>query len=144
VRGGVVDRGLLSQRVVGNAIAMKRLEQLVHPLVREEEIAFRAATAQSRVPVAVLDIPLLFETGGDRRVDAVVVTARPETQRARVLARAGMTPDRFEQILARQTPDAEKRRRAHFIVDTEGGLASAKRQVADILRALAGAQGRHA
>jgi dephospho-CoA kinase len=144
-RDGVVDRGLLSQRVVGNAIAMKRLERLVHPLVREEEIAFRAAAAQSRVPVAVLDIPLLFETGGDARVDGVaVVTARPETQRARVLARAGMTPDRFKQLLARQTPDAEKRRRAHFIVDTEGGLASAKRQVADILKALAGAQGHHA
>jgi dephospho-CoA kinase len=145
VRDGVVDRGMLGQRVVGNAIAMKRLEALVHPLVREEEIAFRAAAAQSRAPVAVLDIPLLFETGGDRRVDAVVVvTAQATTQRARVLARAGMTPDRFEQILARQTPDAEKRRRAHFIVDTEGGLASAKRQVSDILRSLAGVQGHHA
>jgi dephospho-CoA kinase len=144
-RNGVVDRGMLGQRVLGNAIAMKRLEALVHPLVREEELAFRAAAAQARRPVAVLDIPLLFETGGDARVDAVVVvTARPETQRARVLARAGMTPDRFAQILARQTPDAEKRRRAHFIVDTEGGLTSAERQVSDILRALAGAQGRHA
>jgi dephospho-CoA kinase len=144
-RNGVVDRGMLGQRVLGNAIAMKRLEALVHPMVREEELAFRAAAVAARTSVAVLDIPLLFETGGDRRVDAVVVvTARPETQRARVLARAGMTPERFEQILARQTPDAEKRTRAHFIVDTEGGLASAGRQVSDILRALAGAQGHHA
>lgn len=143
-RDGVVDRGMLGQRVIGNAIAMKRLEAIVHPLVREEEIAFRQTAASSRAAVAVLDIPLLFETGGERRVDAVVVvTARPETQRARVLARAGMTPDRFEQLLARQTPDAEKRARAHFVVDTEGGLASARRQVSDILRAVAGAQGRN-
>jgi dephospho-CoA kinase len=104
-REGVVDRGRLGQRVLGNAIAMKRLEALVHPLVREEEIAFRSAAAQSRAAIAVLDIPLLFETGGEQRVDAVVVvTARPETQRARVLARAGMTAERLEQILARQLP----------------------------------------
>jgi dephospho-CoA kinase len=144
-RDGVVDRGMLGQRVIGNAIAMKRLEALVHPLVREEEEAFRVRAAQSRTAIAVLDIPLLFETGGDARVDAVVVVTAPaNVQRARVMARAGMTTDRFEQLLARQTPDVEKRRRAHFLVDTGQGMASARRQVADIVKALAGTNGRHA
>jgi dephospho-CoA kinase len=142
-RDGVVDRGMLGQRVIGNAVAMKRLEALVHPLVREEEEAFRVRAGASRAAIAVLDIPLLFETGGDARVDAVVVVTAPaDVQRARVLARAGMTADRFEQLLARQIPDAEKRRRAHFLVDTSRGLASARHQVSDILRSLAGAQGR--
>ncbi len=145
VRNGVVDRGMLSQRIIGDAIAMKRLESIVHPLVREEEDAFRARALKSGAAIAVLDIPLLFETGGERRVDAVVVVTAPaEVQRARVLARAGMTVDRFEQLLARQMPDAEKRRRAHFLVDTGRGMASARRQVSDILKALAGAQGHHA
>jgi dephospho-CoA kinase len=140
---GVVDRRLLGDRVIGKLEEMKRLEAIVHPLVREEEMAFRAASAGPRTPVAVLDIPLLFETGADRRVDAVaVVTAPPEAQRARVLARPGMTEERLQAILAKQMPDAEKRARAHFVVDTGQGLASARRQVSDILRALAGAQGR--
>jgi dephospho-CoA kinase len=141
--GGAVDRAALGARVIGRPEEMKRLEAIVHPLVREEEMAFRRRAAAARAAVAVLDIPLLFETGGEKRVDAVVVvTAPPEVQRARVLARPGMTAERFEAILARQTPDAEKRRRAHFVVDTSQGLASAERQVADILRALAGVQGR--
>ncbi len=143
VRDGAVDRAALSARVIGHPDEMKRLEAIVHPLVRAEEMIFRTRAATARAPVAVLDIPLLFETGGERRVDAVVVvTAPPDVQRARVLARPGMTEERFAAILARQTPDAEKRRRAHFVVDTSQGLASAKRQVADILRALAGVQGR--
>jgi dephospho-CoA kinase len=140
---GVVDRALLGRRVVGDASAMRRLEEIVHPLVREEEAAFRAAARGARAVLAVLDIPLLFETGGDARVDAVVVcTAPADVQRARVLARPGMTAERFAALLARQTPDAEKRRRAHFLVDTGAGMASARRQVGDIVRALAGAQGR--
>jgi dephospho-CoA kinase len=140
---GVVDRVRLGQRVIGNAEAMKRLEAIVHPLVREEEEMFRKAARAARAPVAVLDIPLLFETEGEGRVDAVVVVTAPaEVQRARVLARPGMTVDRFEAILARQVPDATKRARAHFVVDTGTGLASARRQVSDILRAVAGLAGR--
>jgi dephospho-CoA kinase len=145
VRDGVVDRRILGDRVVGRPEEMKRLEAIVHPQVREEELAFRAASASGRAAIAVLDIPLLFETGGDRRVDAVVVATAPaDVQRARVLARPGMTVERFEAILARQTPDAQKRVRAHFVVDTSQGLASARRQVGDIIRSLAGAQGHHA
>jgi dephospho-CoA kinase len=140
---GVVDRVRLGQRVIGNAEAMKRLEAIVHPLVREEEEKFRADARAARVPAVVLDIPLLFETGGEGRVDAiVVVTAPAEVQRARVLARPGMTADRFEAILARQVPDAAKRARAHFVVDTGAGVTSARRQVSDILRAVAGLAGR--
>lgn len=139
---GIVNRMLLSGKVLGNAEAMKRLEAIVHPLVREEERAFLAEAAASRFPVAVLDIPLLFETGGDRRTDAVVVVTAPaDIQHRRVLARPGMTEDRFQQILSRQTPDAEKRRRAHFVVDTGLGMESARRAVHDILRALSGMSG---
>lgn len=146
VKEGSVDRALLGARVLGDGAAMKRLEAIVHPLVREAEEEFlRAAAARSAV--AVLDIPLLFETGGERRVDAVVVvTASADIQRERVLSRPGMSEERFRQILARQTPDAEKRRRAHFLVDSGRGLESARRQVRDILRATAGmtgASGRH-
>ncbi|MGL4242619.1 MAG: dephospho-CoA kinase [Beijerinckiaceae bacterium] len=140
---GIVDRKALGDRVLGKPEEMRRLEAIVHPLVREEEEAFRSSARAARAAVAVLDIPLLFETGGERRVDAVVVvTAPPDVQRARVLARPGMTPERFAAILAKQTPDAEKRRRAHFVVDSSHGIASARRQVSDILRALACAQGR--
>jgi dephospho-CoA kinase len=145
VQGGTVDRTLLGPRVIGKPDEMKRLEDVVHPLVRAEEEAFRDRAAASRTAIIVLDIPLLFETGAEARVDAVVVvTAPPEVQRARVLARPGMTEERFAAILAKQTLDADKRARAHFVVDTSLGLASAKRQVDDILRALAGAQGHHA
>lgn len=142
VRDGVVDRARLGERVIGQPDAMRRLEAIVHPLVREEEERFRAAASASRAALAVLDIPLLFETGGDGRVDAVAVVSAPaEMQRARVLARPGMTAERFAAILAKQMPDAEKRRRAHFIVDSSRDFASARRQVGDIVRALAGAQG---
>jgi dephospho-CoA kinase len=140
---GVVDRARLGAMVLGDPAAMRRLEALVHPLVREEEAAFRRQAGATRAGLAVLDIPLLFETGADARVDAVVVVTAPaEVQRARVLARPGMTEERFRQILARQTPDDEKRRRAHFVIDTGAGMEAARRQVADIVRALAGARGR--
>ncbi len=142
VEAGTVNRTLLGQHVLGNAEAMQRLETIVHPLVRAEEQAFLKTAAASRAAVAVVDIPLLFETKGESRVDAIaVVTASPEVQRQRVLARPGMTEERFRQVLARQMPDAEKRRRAHFVVDTGQGLDHARQQVRDILRALAGMTG---
>ena len=136
---GTVDRSRLAARVLGDEAAVKRLEAIVHPLVRAAETAFLEAARARGAGVVVLDIPLLFETGGERRVDAVVtVTASAETQRARVLARPGMTAEKFEQISARQIDDAEKRRRSHFLVDTGRGLAPARREVAAILRACRG------
>jgi len=135
---GVVDRKALGAEVIGKPEAMKRLEAIVHPLVRGSEEAFLEAARASGARVAVLDIPLLFETNGEARVHAsVVVTASAEVQRARVLARPGMTEDAFAAILAKQMPDADKRRRAHFLVDTGHGLDMARRSVAAILRALA-------
>ena len=143
VADGVVDRSALGKEVLGHPERLKELEALVHPLVRAERDAFLAAAVAARAPVAVIDIPLLFETGGERDCDAVlVVTASREVQRARVLARAGMTEEKFAAIAAKQMPDAEKRRKAHFLVDTGRGFAAAERQVGDILRALAGRPGR--
>ncbi|TVR09088.1 MAG: dephospho-CoA kinase [Salinarimonadaceae bacterium] len=142
-RDGVVDRAALSRAVVGDAEAMKRLEAIVHPLVRARRDAFLASARAARAPVAVLDVPLLFETGGDAICDAVVVASAPaEIQRERVLARQGVNEERFRELLARQLPDAEKRARAHFVVDTSRGVPAARRQVRDILRALAGRDGR--
>jgi dephospho-CoA kinase len=139
VVNGVVDRTLLSSHVIGKPDAMKRLEAIVHPLVREKEKAFVQSAQQNRNPLIVLDIPLLFETGGETRADIIaVVSAPPSVQRKRVLARPGMTVERLEAILAKQMPDAEKRRKAHFVVDTGQGLEQAERQVRDIIRALSG------
>jgi len=133
-----VDRAALSARVLGDADALKRLEAIVHPLVHAAERDFLAAARATGRRVVVLDIPLLFETGGEARVDAVVtVTAPAEVQRARVLARPGMTAEKFAQILARQLPDADKRRHSHFLVDTARGLAPARAQVEAVLRAVA-------
>jgi dephospho-CoA kinase len=143
VTDGVVDRGRLSERVVGRPHAMRRLEAIVHPLVREDEIEFLRRAVAERRAVVVLDIPLLLETGGESRCDAVlVVTAAPEVQEARVLGRPGMTPQKFAAIREKQMPDGEKRRRAHFIVDTGHGFSRARTQVSGILRALAGRPGR--
>ena len=143
VANGVVDRAALGRLVLNDPARMAELEAIVHPLVRAAEARFLDQARAARAPVAVLDIPLLFETGGDRRCDAVaVVTASPAVQRARVLARPGMTPEKLEAILAKQMPDAEKRRRAHFLVDTGRGFQSAETQVRAILRALAGRPGR--
>ncbi|ERP87355.1 dephospho-CoA kinase [Labrenzia sp. C1B10] len=140
VSDGKVDRTLLSPHVLGKPEAMKKLEAIVHPLVREEEQLFLQRARADHRRIVMLDIPLLFETGGEARVDVVVVvTADAQVQRDRVLARPGMSEDRFEAILAKQMHDAEKRRRAHFLVDTGRGMEAAKRQVRAILKALAAA-----
>ena len=140
---GAVNRGRLGAAVLGDPARMRELEAIVHPLVREEEEAFleRAALAA----IAVLDIPLLFETGGEARCDAVlVVTAPASVQRERVLARPGMSEEKFQSILSKQMPDAEKRARAHFLVDTSRGFISAEAQVRSVLACLAGRPGRRA
>ncbi len=135
---GSVDRAKLAERVVGDSSALARLEAIVHPLVRESEAAFRAATRAAGHRLALVDVPLLFETGATARFDViVVVTVGAEVQRARVLDRPGMSEAKLASLLARQTPDAEKRRRAHFLIDTGGGLAAAGREADAILRALA-------
>ena len=142
-QGGKVDRGKLAARVLDDPAAIKRLEAIVHPLVRASAARFLAAVAAQGARVAVLDIPLLFETGGDARVDAVVVvSAPPEVQRARVLERPGMTPAKLDAILRQQMPDSEKRARAHFVVDSSRGVDSAREQVHGILRSLAALPGR--
>ncbi|MFP1630571.1 dephospho-CoA kinase [Zhengella sp. ZM62] len=134
---GVVDRDRLGKAVIGNGEAMKKLETIVHPLVREEERAFLDKAREAGAPFAVLDIPLLFETGGQDRVDAVVVvSADAAVQRERVLERPGMSEAKFEAILARQVPDDEKRARADFVIDTGHGLDAARAQVADVIAAL--------
>ena len=138
-RSGAVDREALAARVLGDEAAVKRLEAIVHPLVRAAEVDFLERGRREGRAVVVLDIPLLFETGGDARVDAVVtVTAPAAVQRDRVLARGGMSAEKFEKILARQLPDADKRRRSHFLVDTSRGLDGARTQVEAILRACRG------
>lgn len=138
---GRVDRTKLAAVVLKDGAAMKRLEAIVHPLVGEAERQFRCRAQASGQSLAVLDIPLLLETGGERRVDAVAVVSAPAAiQRARVLARPGMTEDKLAAILARQLPDAEKRRRAHFVIESGLGLDAARRQVEDIVRALAGSR----
>jgi dephospho-CoA kinase len=136
--GGKVDRDKLAARVLGDGAALKRLEAIVHPLVQEAERHLLAKAEARGAKVAVLDIPLLFETGGEKRVDAVVVvSAPPEVQRARVLERPGMTVEKLEAILAKQMPDDEKRRRADFIVDTSHGFEAARAEVRAILDAVA-------
>jgi dephospho-CoA kinase len=135
--GGAVDRNRLASLVLGDAEAMKRLEAIVHPLVWEGRRRFLEEQARRGVKIAVLDIPLLFETGADKDVDAIVVVTAPKSlQRARVLSRANMTEEKFESILGRQTPDEEKRRRADFIVHTDAGLEAARGEVRAILKTL--------
>jgi dephospho-CoA kinase len=136
--GGKVDRAKLAMRVLGDKQALQRLEAIVHPLVRAAEARFLAEAERRGAAVAVLDIPLLLETGGGERVDAVVtVTAPPEMQRARLLERPGLTEEKLEALIANQLSDAEKRRRADFIVDTSQGFDAARAQVAEILRQVA-------
>ena len=129
-----VDRAKLSTFVVHDAVAMKRLEQIVHPMLRSHHKKFLDDAEASGMPVAVVEVPLLYETGGEKRVDAVVVvTTDAATQRQRILARDNMTPDKLDAILARQLPDAEKRQRADFVVDTSHGLEPVRDAIKDIL-----------
>ena len=131
---GKVDRARLSAQVVHNPDAMKQLEQIVHPMLGASRKKFFEEAEAAGAPVVVVDIPLLFETGGEKRVDAVVVvTTTPEAQRERVLARGTMDEDRLDAILARQLPDAEKRKRADFLVDTSDGLDPVRARIKDIL-----------
>jgi dephospho-CoA kinase len=139
---GVLDREKLAAKVIGNPSAIALLEEIVHPLVHEAENAFRARAAGEGRRVILIDVPLLLETAGETRVDAVIlVSTTPEIQKMRVLGRAGMTEERFAAIRARQMPDDEKRRRSHFTIDTGGEFADTRRQVEDVLRAVAGMSG---
>jgi dephospho-CoA kinase len=137
VRHGRIDREALRQRVLGDPQALQRLNAIVHPLVAQDRVGFFETAQASGADLVVLDIPLLFETGGHESVDAVVVVSAPaDMQRERVLARPGMTAERLDAILAQQMADAEKRARAHFIVDTGRGLEAARAQVAEVLAIL--------
>lgn len=139
VVGGVVDRARLAKRVLGDPAAIRKLEGLIHPLVRADADAFLDRHRKAGAPLVVLDIPLLFETGGRRRVDKVaVVTAPAEIQRERVLARPGMTEEKFGAILAKQVPDSEKRKAADFIIDTGSGMETARNAVREIIAELVG------
>ncbi|PLR18692.1 dephospho-CoA kinase [Caulobacter zeae] len=134
---GAIDRARLSAQVVGDPEALEKLEAIVHPLVGAHRIGFFEKAKKDGHDIVVLDVPLLYETGGQKNVHKVVVVSAPaDVQRERVLARPGMTPEKFEAILARQLPDAEKRARADFVVDTGKGLAAAHDQVRDILTLL--------
>jgi dephospho-CoA kinase len=140
---GKVDRNRLSAKVVHDPAAMKRLEQIVHPMLGASRQKFFDDAERSGAAVVVVDVPLLYETGGEKRVDAVVVvTTTPEVQRERILARDNMTDEKLDAILARQLPDAEKRRRADFVVDTSHGLDPVRLRIRDILEQAAKMQRR--
>lgn len=137
--GGRVDRARLAAKVFDDPEQLAKLEAIVHPLVRAAEEAFRAEARAKGAAAVVLNTPLLFETGGDERVDAViVVTAPPDVQRARLFDRPNMTEEKFRAMLARQMPDSEKRERADFVIDTSRGFEAARADVRAILRQLAG------
>ncbi|MFZ0600768.1 MAG: dephospho-CoA kinase [Roseiarcus sp.] len=148
VVSGRVDRERLGARVLGDAGALQRLEGLVHPAVAEARSRFLEAASAAGKRIVLVDVPLLFETGGDANVDLVIVVSAPESiQRDRVLGRAGMTEAKLHAILSRQMPDAEKRRRAHFVIDTRGRLELTRAVVAQFIRstaAMAGGRTRHA
>jgi len=142
VHAGAVDRPQLAESVMTDPDAMRRLEAIIHPLVRAEQEAWLKARAKEGARVVVLDIPLLFETGGREQVDVVVLVSAPEpVQRKRVLARPGMTPDKLDALLKRQMADSEKRRLADFVVETDKGLPHAGAQGKAILHALEGREG---
>jgi dephospho-CoA kinase len=145
VKDGRVDRESLRQAVLGDPEALKRLNAVVHPLLGSDRITFFQQAEADGADLVVLDIPLLFETGGHVNVDAIVVASAPAgMQRERVLARPGMTPDRLDAILAQQMADADKRARAHFVVDTSRGLEPAREQVAEIIAVMRDPQRRPA
>lgn len=134
IENGRVDRAILTKHITADKSALKRIEQIVHPLVAREQRAFLEEARAKGAEIVVLDIPLLFEGGGNARVDAIVVVSAPaHIQRERVLARPGMTKDKLDHILARQMPDAEKRAKAHFVVETDQGLEHAFEQVKAIV-----------
>lgn len=138
---GVVDRKKLRARVLGDDTAMKRLEAIVHPLVRSREEAFRAAAFAKGERLVLLDIPLLFEIGAAGRVDVVVVVSAPAAVQRQRLAERGLVPAEIDALLARQMPDADKRRRAHFIIDTSGPFDATRQEVEDVIHAVAGMAG---
>ena len=141
-RNGEVDRAALSAILLAQPTRIGELEAIVHPLVRKAQEAFVETAQKAGSAVAVLEIPLLFETGGERRVDVTVVVSAPASiQRERVLARPGMTPEKLDRLLARQMPDEEKRRRADFVVDTGGTIADTQAQVDRLLESLKGRKG---
>jgi dephospho-CoA kinase len=148
VVSGQVDRERLGSQVLGDPEALKRLEGLVHPAVAQARAHFVERAAGTGRRLVIVDVPLLFETGGEARVDLVIVVSAPASiQRARALTRTGMTDAKLESILSRQTPDADKRRRAHFVIDTGGSLEMTRAIVAQFTRstaALAGGRTRHA
>ena len=138
-KDGIVDRSKLAERVLGDSAALRRLEELVHPLIRADATAYLKPHHAAGAPLAVLDIPLLYETDGRDRVDLVVVVSAPfDVQRERVLARPGMTEEKFRKILAKQVPDEEKRALADFVIDTSQGMESVREAVADIVEKLTG------
>jgi len=142
-RGGRVDRKLLSEQVAGSPERLKQLERIVHPMVVAAEIAFLRAQERDGAQLAVLEIPLLFETGAEARVDVTVVLSAPHhVQRERVLARPGMTVDKLEHLLARQLPDEAKRARADFVVESGTGLADMQAKIDTLIESLRGREGR--
>ncbi|MEZ5783528.1 MAG: dephospho-CoA kinase [Rhizobiaceae bacterium] len=137
VRDGRVNRDELARQVLGNPEALKVLQGIVHPLVRADATAFLKSHREAGTPVIVLDIPLLFETGGEGRVDKIVVVTAPATvQRERVLARPGMTEEKFQAIRDKQLPDDQKRQRADFVIDTGSGMEPARQAVAELIESL--------
>jgi dephospho-CoA kinase len=139
---GGIDRSALRERVFGDAAALARLEGIIHPMVTQARNRFLAQCASRRVPLVVLDIPLLFETGNDRNCDVTMVVTAPKfLQEARVLARPGMTPETLARILAHQMPDREKRRRADFVVPSNLGRGETLRRIKRIVKLLAKRKG---
>lgn len=142
-RGGRIDRKLLTEQVAGSPERLRQLERIVHPMVVEAEIEFLRAQERKGAQLAVLEIPLLFETGAEARVDVTVVLSAPHrVQRERVLARPGMTVDKLEQLLTRQLPDEEKRARADFVVESGTGLADMQAKIDTLIESLRGREGR--
>lgn len=137
ISDGVLDRQKLGSLVFANPKKKKKLEAIIHPMVAEKRIDFFKQAEAANAPFVVLDVPLLFETGGNKACDKVVVVSAPaDIQRARVLARPGMTPEKFEDILARQTPDADKRAGADYVIETDKGLDHARSEVERIVNEL--------
>jgi dephospho-CoA kinase len=134
-RDGEVDRPVLARAVLNNPQSLARLEQIVHPLVREMERGFVASARAAGAPLAVIDIPLLLEKGGEGRVDLIAVVSAPyEMQRERVLRRDGMTEEKFQAVLRRQMPDEEKRARADIVIDTSGPIENTRRAVQEVVK----------